>query len=585
MLLYFAAMSKPLYPLLLALAGSFLAQGQPLQTPFERSAGMQTATYTECIAFYKQLDRLSPALSIREMGMSDAGYPYPVVLYSNDGVADPAVWHRQHKVVILINNGIHPGEPDGVDASMLLLRDLAVKKIRLPDNVALAVIPLYNIGGALNRGSFSRVNQNGPESYGFRGNAQNLDLNRDFTKNDSRNARSFVQIFHWVDPAIQMDNHVSDGADYQYTMTLLATQWNKLGGELGGFLHDVFQPALFAGMEKKGWPMTPYVEFEEGNPDRGWDGFYDEPRYSSGYAALFHTMAFMPETHMLKPFKDRVLSTYALMQMMIGTASAHAAELLGHRSHDFAADRDSSRLALDWKVDTTRWDELNFKGYTADTKISGVTGMPRLYYDHNRPYEKKVRFYDYFVSDAAASVPVAYVIPQGWHEVIDLLRLNGVKMRRIGTDTTVLAEVYHIADYKSYPRAYEKHHKNTAIKVVADRESMRLLSGDYVISTSQPARRFLVEMLEPTGEDSYFAWNFFDAILQQKEGYSAYRWEDVAAKWLQQHPQLQQELEEKRRTDTAFAKSAAQQLNFVYRHTPYYEPEHLRYPVYRLLSH
>ena len=124
-------------------------------------------------------------------------------------------------------------------------------KIHLPDNIALAVIPLYNIGGALNRTSFSRVNQNGPESYGFRGNAQNLDLNRDFTKNDSRNARSFVQIFHWVNPDIQIDNHVSDGADYQYTMTLLATQWNKLGGELGDFLHDVYGPALFADMEKR----------------------------------------------------------------------------------------------------------------------------------------------------------------------------------------------------------------------------------------------------------------------------------------------------------------------------------------------
>ncbi|MBS1661544.1 MAG: hypothetical protein JST68_10890, partial [Bacteroidetes bacterium] len=226
-------------------------------TPFEKSNGLRTATYFECIDFYKQLDKASPLLSIKEMGMSDAGYPYHVLLYSNDGVADPAAWRRKGKLVILINNGIHPGEPDGVDASMMLMRDLVAGKMKLPDNVALAVIPLYNIGGSLNRTSFSRVNQNGPESYGFRGNAQNLDLNRDFTKNDSRNARSFARIFHWVNPDIQIDNHVSDGADFQYTMTLLSSQWNKLGGALGAFLHDVFQPALFAGMEKRGWGMTP----------------------------------------------------------------------------------------------------------------------------------------------------------------------------------------------------------------------------------------------------------------------------------------------------------------------------------------
>lgn len=576
-----------LLPLLMTLRAN--AQGATesagaLQTPFERSAGKQTATYAECIAFYQQLDKLSPALSIRVMGMSDAGYPYHVVLYCNDGTADPAQWHRQHKVVFLINNGIHPGEPDGVDASMLMLRDLVAGKIHLPDNVALAVIPLYNIGGALNRTSFSRVNQNGPESYGFRGNAQNLDLNRDFTKNDSRNARSFVQIFHWVDPDIQIDNHVSDGADYQYTMTLLATQWNKLGGELGSFLHDVYGPALFADMEKKGWPMTPYVEFEAGNPDRGWNGFYDEPRYSSGFATLFHTIAFMPETHMLKPFHDRVIATYALMRSMIDEASAHAGQLLDHRKHDIASDRDSARLSMDWRVDTSRWDAISFKGYEARTKTSAVTGMPRLYYDHDRPFEKPVRFYDYFVSDASVTVPAAYLIPQGWHDVVDLLQLNGVRLRRLTRDSTVEVEVYHIADYKSAPRAYEKHHKNTAIKVTADRESIHLLKGDYVIPTDQPARRFLVEMLEPTGEDSYFAWNFFDAILQEKEGYSAYRWEDVAEQWLKDHPDVRQALEEKKKTDSVFARSASQQLNFVYRHSPYYEPAHMRYPVYRLVG-
>ena len=580
MLFYFAYMRKLICAFLLI---TFALCVRAQETPFERSGGKQTATYAECIAFYKDLDKRSPRLSVREIGMSDAGYPYHVVFYSNDGVTDPAVWHRQHKLVILINNGIHPGEPDGIDASMLLLRDLVAGKISLPDNIALAVIPLYNIGGSLNRGSFSRVNQNGPESYGFRGNAQNLDLNRDFTKNDSRNSRSFVQIFHLVDPEIQIDNHVSDGADYQYTMTLLATQWNKLGGQLGVFLHDVYGPALTAGMENKGWPMTPYVEFEAGNPDRGWDGFYDEPRYSSGYAALWHTIAFMPETHMLKPFKDRVQATYSLMTVMIAQASLHAAEIIGMRKHDIQADQDSSRLSLDWKVDTTRWDELDFKGYSAETKTSAITGMPRLYYDRSKPYQKKVRFYDYFVADAGATVPKAYIIPQGWHAVTELLALNGVRMRRLLKDTTMMVETYHIADYQSYPRAYEKHHKNTAIKVSTDQEPIHFLKGDYVIGTDEPARRFLVEMLEPTGEDSYFAWNFFDAILQQKEGYSDYRWEDVAAVWIRDHPDVMTALEEKKRSDSTFARNARAQLNFVYHRSPWYEPAHLRYPVYRVI--
>ncbi|HEY4064563.1 MAG TPA: M14 family metallopeptidase [Puia sp.] len=573
-------MRKILYAFLLSCP--FLASGQSLTTPFERSSGKQTATYFEAVAFYKQLDKLSPLLSIREMGMSDAGYPYHLVLYSNDGVTDPAQWHKKGKLVILINNGIHPGEPDGVDASMMLLRNIVTKKVHIPDNIALAVIPLYNIGGALNRGSFSRVNQDGPESYGFRGNAQDLDLNRDFTKGDSRNARSFARIFHLVNPDIQIDNHVSDGADYQYTMTLLASQWNKLGGQLGDFLHGVLQPALFASMEKRGWPMTPYVDFEAGNPKRGWDGFYDQPRYSSGYATLFHTIAFMPETHMLKPFHDRVLSTYALMETMIEQASLHAGEILEKRKQDFAADLQSARLALDWKVDTSRSDMISFKGYEAGRKTSEVTGQPRLFYDHTKPFERPVHFYNYFSADVFVTVPKAYIIPQGWHEVTDLLELNGVHMRRLTADSMISVEAYHIADYKAAPRAYEKHHRNTGVTVTADQESIQFLKGDYVVSTDQSARRFLVEMLEPTGDDSYFSWNFFDAILQQKEGYSAYRWEDVAATWLKEHPDLRQKMEEKKKTDSVFGRNARAQLDFVYKHSPYYEPAHLRYPVYRV---
>ena len=89
-------------------------------------------------------------------------------------------------------------------------------------------------------------------------------------------------------------------------------------------------------------------------------------------------------------------------------------------------------------------------------------------------------------------------------------------------------------------------------------------------------------MLEPTGDDSFFAWNFFDGILQQKEGYSDYRWDDVAADILKANPAVKLELEKKKKTDTAFAVNASAQLNWIYKKSAYYEPAHLRYPVYRI---
>lgn len=550
-------------------------------TPFEASKGVESATYQQCIDLYKLLAKKSPQhLIIKTFGMSDAGYPLHLILYNSGKNLQAAQWKDQLK--ILVNNGIHPGEPDGIDASLMLLRDAVYGSINIPENVVLAIIPIYNIGGSLNRNSYSRVNQDGPKSYGFRGNAQNLDLNRDFTKNDSRNARAFAEIFHYIDPDILIDNHVSDGADYQHTMTLLTTQHNKLGGEIGTFLHDVFEPALYKSMEQKKWPLIPYVNFYSADPERGWPAFMDPPRYSSGYAALFQTIAFVPETHMLKPFKERVKSTYDLMQTIIDEGSKYAADIKAKRKASIEAMIKQKEYALEWKLDSSRVDKRIFMGYESGKKKSEVTGMDRLYYDRSKPYSRQIDFYNYFIGEKIVSKPKAYIIPQGWHEVIDLLKLNKVVMQRLTKDSMIEVEAYRIEDYQTRQRAYEKHYPHNNTKVSTSKQKIQFLKGDYIIYTGQKTDRFLVEMLEPTGDDSYFAWNFFDAILQQKEGYSDYRWEDVAAEYLKQHPELRQQLEEKKKTDEKFAASASAQLEFVYRNSPYYEPAHLRYPVYRL---
>jgi hypothetical protein len=566
--------------LLLLLSNTIAAQ----QCRFEKSNGKESATYFEAVEWYKNLDRQSPLLLVKEMGMTDAGYPLHLVLLSSDASFDPAQWHRSGKAVILINNGIHPGEPDGIDASMLLVRDIVKGKTNLPKNVALAFIPVYNIGGCLNRNTTSRANQNGPLEYGFRGNAQNLDLNRDFTKCDSKEAKAFAQIFHLLDPDILIDNHVSDGADYQHTMTMLTTQYDKLGADLGQWLKTNFEPQLFAGMKEKNWDMCPYVNFETTEFDKGMDQFYDPPRYSSGYAALFQTIGFVPETHMLKPFADRVKSTYAFMQTVMEKAALNATGLIAQRSKARKEVVKEASFPFSWQVDTTQFSMISFKGYEAAYKPSEATGLQRLYYDHTKPYTKQVKFFNVFKPGNFIAKPAAYIIPQGWHAAIDLLKLNGVQLMQLKKDTMIEVEAYKIADYKSLPRPYEKHHRNNSVKTVAFSQTIRFLKGDYLAVMNQPANRYIMEMLEPTGDDSFFAWNFFDAILQQKEGYSDYRWEDVAAQVLKDNPALAEKLQQRKQTDAAFAKDGSAQLDFIYKNSPYYEPVHLRYPVYRLMK-
>lgn len=575
-------MHKIIFSILLLLPVFVAAQG--FTTRFEESNGMESGTYFETVDWWTRLSASSKNVQMLEVGSTDAGFPLHLILVSADRDFDIASAKGKGKVVVLVNNGIHPGEPEGIDASKLLVRDIRDEKLLLPENVLLAIIPVYNVGGALNRSKNYRIDQNGPKEKGFRGNAQNLDLNRDFIKADSRNAFSFAKVFHFLDPDIFIDNHASNGADYQHVMTLLTSQHNKLGGEMGVFLNQTFEPAIYELMKSRGYDLVPYVNHFGESPEDGWTEFWDSPRYSSGYATLWNSFAFVPETHMLKPYRQRVDATKALMASFIKFASQNSKEIIRLRKQAKQEQKTQSHFPLAWKIDKSKFATITYRGFEAGRKKSSVSGLSRLYYDRSRPFDTRVPFYNYYVETLAVERPEAYIIPQGWWKVIERLAANKVKMRRLEKDTLTEVEYYRIDDYKSTARPFEGHHVNFGVKISKHKSVKHFRKGDYFIPMNQVANRFLMETLEPQAEDSYFAWNFFDAVLGQKEGFSDYHFEDVAAKYLEEHPDVRNALEKKAVTDTAFAKSARDQLNFVFTHSPYLEPAYLEYPVYRLLK-
>ena len=573
--------------LALLLSASLLFSAPPdWRTPFEKSNGNTTATYAECIAYYQKLDAAYPEITLREAGTTDIGQPLHEVVVSLDGDADPTSVRAKNRRVVFIQNGIHPGEPEGIDASMMLVRDYVQKKElrRQLENVTLIVIPIYNVDGALNRNSTTRANQNGPQEYGFRGNARNLDLNRDYIKQDSRNARSFAQLFQRWQPEVFIDTHTSNGADYQYTMTLIDTQRDKLHSALKQYMEQRLLPALYAGMEKKKWPLTPYVDFEGRTPESGLRGFLETPRYSTGYTALFNTLGFVTETHMLKEFAPRVRVTYDFLDLVIRTVHQDAAQLQQARATADQQTRTQTDFPLTWQLDTTQVDKFNFRGYEGRTKPSEVSGQPRLYYDRKAPFTRPVNYYHTYRPTTTVRRPMAYLIPQAWGEVLERLRLSGVQLQRLRRDTTLTAEVYYVEDYKTAARPYEGLYVHSQVKLRSEQQALSFRKGDYVAVLNQPAARYLVETLEPQATDSFFNWGFFDSILQQKEHFSDYVFEDLAADLLRRDPQLRQQLEARQKADPAFAKSAAAQLDFIYRRSPHYERSHMRYPVVRWLG-
>ena len=574
---------RKLLPLLL-ISLPFLASSQKITTRFEQSNGTETPTYSEIIKWWKKLDALSPVVKMQEMGPTDAGFPLHLILVSTDKDFNTQSIKAKKKSIILFNNGIHPGEPDGIDASMLLVRDIVENKYKLSSNIVLAIIPVYNIGGCLNRSANYRVDQNGPEEFGFRGNSENLDLNRDFIKCDSKEAITFTKIFHYLDPEVFVDNHVSDGADYQHVMTLLTSQHNKLGGTMGDFLDQQFEPALYSLMKGKGFDLVPYVNHFGETPEKGWSAYWDSPRYSTGYTTLWNTFSFMPETHMLKPYKQRVEATKALEESFIEFTAQHNKEIIALRAQTKKQQQNQTAFPIAWKLDRSKSVEITYKGFEATHKTSEVSGLPRLYYDRSKPFEMKVPFYNFYRDTLSVEKPKAYIIPQGWWKVIERLQANLVQMQRLAKDTAIEVQWYKIENYQAIPRPFEGHHLNTKVQVSKNTKTIHFRKGDYYIPLNQIANRFLIETLEPQAEDSYFAWNFFDPILGQKEGYSDYHFEDVAAAYLKEHPQLKTKLEEKRATDSSFAKNADAQLNFVFQNSIYFEPAFLQYPVYSVLK-
>ncbi|QDO93847.1 hypothetical protein FNB79_07585 [Formosa sediminum] len=550
-------------------------------THFEKSNGLETATYAEVIQFYKNLAATYPEIQIQSIGKTDSGEPLHMVTLNPDKVFNfDAI--RANKRILLINNGIHPGESDGIDATMMLYRDIVQGKVTVPKHTVLVTIPVYNVGGSLNRNATTRTNQNGPEEYGFRGNARNYDLNRDFIKNDTKNAKTFAEIFHKVQPDVFIDNHVSNGADYQYTLTHLFTQHNKLGGNLGNYLHTKMMPELEQNLALKDWDITPYVNVFNQVPEVGFSQFIDHPRYSTGYTTLFNTLGMMVETHMLKPYKPRVEGTYELMKSMIALIEKDYNIIKKLRAEANQAFLEAETYDLNWTVDTTKFSTLQFKGFEGEYISSAVTGLKRLKYNRAQPFTKAVKYQNYFKPATKVSIPKAYIIPQGWYAIIELLELNQVEMTPLQADQTFTVETYHITDFDTKKEAYEGHYLHSNTMVTSTTETLQFRSGDYYIETRQPAIRYLLETLEPQAIDSFFNWNFFDTILQQKEGFSPYVWEDLALELLNTNAELKQEFEAKKQSDKVFSQNWYAQLDWIHKHSEYYEKAHLRYPIFRI---
>lgn len=547
----------------------------------------ETYTYDETVAIYESLANKYNQAYMTKIGVSDAGKPIHLFVVSSDGDFDFKSINKKGKGVLMINNAIHPGEPCGVDASIKFVDDVLNNNDyeSFLSNTVICIIPFYNVGGGLNRSCCSRANQNGPKEYGFRGNTKNLDLNRDFIKCDSKNARAFINAFQACEPDVFIDTHTTNGADFQYTMSLIATQPDKLQPDLSEYLRNTMLPELYSTMEHKKSEIIPYVYSYKGSIDNGIKDYLETPRYSTGYTTLFNTFGFVTEALKYKPYKDRVECTYNFLMTSLKYLSEHKDEIKRLRTKAFETIKNQSTFELKWSLDTTSFKSIEFKGYETEyVKSDFGENQELLVYNHNKPYKKQINYYNTYKPTIKIEKPKAYIVPNAYSEVIDRLKWNNVEMKQLQKDTLINVEVYFIDNYKTVDKPYEGHYLHYGVEVSKKNKTVQYYKGDYLIEVNQKSNRYIVETLEPQGMDSFFAWNFFDGILQQKEWYSTFSFEGTAIDILENNKSLKEEFEKKKSEDPQFAKSRDKQLYFVYVNSVYYEDTHNQYPVGRLID-
>lgn len=545
----------------------------------------RTPTYGEVVEMYEYLAANHHGARLITGGITDSGRPLHLFVISGDRDFDPVSLKKKGKSIILINNAIHAGEPNGVDASLKLADDILNNRDNLSElleNTVICIIPVYSTGGFLNRSPYNRANQVGPEEQGFRANAANYDLNRDFVKADTRNAFAFMKIFHRWQPDIFIDTHTTNGADYPYVITLIPTQFSKANQHIGSYMREEMCPQLYSMMEKTGYEMIPYVQTMGGDPRNGIISFMDAPRYSSGYTALFNTISFMVESHMLKPYHDRVLSTYHFLVSVADFANRNHIEINNVRKKAAESTRRQEVFTLDWQLDNSRYETVTFKGYETGYRKSNVTGQDVLYYDNARPYTVETPYYSYYKPSLQVEKPGAYIIPQAWHEVVRRLKGSGVEMSRLRADTTLFVDLYYIEDYSAGSRLISGRYPHSNIKLRKESDSVKYYRGDYVVKTNQAANNYIVQTLEPQGTDSFFRWNFFDPVLNRIEYFSTNFFDSIAEKLLENDPELREKFMERRNEDNEFSENARAQLSFIYENSPYFEKTYRRYPVARL---
>ena len=582
------------------------SSGPNWRTPAEVDEYRTTPDYAATRRF---LDRLAAAfpgqVRIETFGRTSEGRPIDLVVVSDDGIFDPAAIHAAGRPILLVQNAIHAGEMDGKDACLALLRDLLSGKHGAEPlgKVVWAFIPIYNVDGHERRSPYQRINQNGPALAGWRANGANLNLNRDYLKADAPETRAFLRMFHRWLPDFFVDNHVTDGADFQYDVTFRIDAGPDVHPPTAAWSREVAVPELTRHLEASGhcpFPDTIFLK-DDSDPSQGLAYFENPPRFSTGQMILENRPGLLVELHMLKPYRTRVAGNYELLRALLGLLNREAETLIAlNRGADRAAEELGGGPGSAGPVPlvvagTGQTTPIRFRGVEFVREPSEVSGGVRIRYG-SKPWEATIPMETGVRIETSVTPPVAYLIPTPWTSVIEVLETHGVPLLRLTSPWSGRVERYRCTGMRWPERPFEGRHpilRGGAVEREFGRfgrcepvvETVAFPAGSVVVPLQHRLAKVIVHWLEPAAPDSALRWGFFDAIFEQKEDGEAYVLESLAREMTASDPGLLAEFNARLGDDPEFAASPRERLQFFYRRSPWGRANQVGvYPVARLTT-
>jgi len=570
------------------------AQSEPVNVPkdwqtfAEQTDYRQTPRYAETVAFARKLDQASDLIAYQSFGVSGENRDLPLLIASDDKTFTVEAARKKGKAVILIQACIHAGESDGKDAGLALLRDIAITKTRadLLKDVVILFVPIYNVDGHENFNAFNRINQNGPDEMGFRANASNLNLNRDYMKADAPETRAFLKLWNLWKPDFFIDCHVTDGADFQYNVTYEFAHHFEMSPFIKDWMNEHFEKNVVPNVEKEGNLLTHYLQFDGREVTRVITTFIPTPRFATGYTPLRNRAGVLIETHSLKSHKSRVRGTYDILLYTVEEIGKNKASLFEanlkadaetvKRGKTFDADR---RFPLRQEI-TDQSTPFAFKGIEYKLEDSEISGMKRIIYGIE-PLNITVPKFDEAKITASVAPPLYYIVPPQWKAAVEVLQAHGVNFQRLTKPVEIEVESYQFSDVKFAPASFENR-VTVNFKANPIKETRKYPAGSIIIPTAQETASVAIHLLEPNSPDSLVYWGFFNAIFEQKEYGEGYVIGKLARERLSKDANLRKEFEDKLK-DEKFAKSPFARLNFFYERSPYYLNQRIGiYPVGRI---